>query len=118
MHVSKLEELSNRLHRLRERLDAASTPSDAPLMENSPLVQAAKECEFMLPPSLTVRSLSETVDRKIANVEVLLERARKHEDLPEAAQVAAGQEYTLTEEDYLAGKRGREGRKELPSTRR
>lgn len=59
----------------------------------------------MLPSPLTLGSLAETVDRKIANVGVLLDRARTHEDLPESAQMAADQEYLMTEDDYRYGKR-------------
>jgi hypothetical protein len=100
MQVSELEELAVRLGHLRERLDAASS-IDTPLAENSPLVQAARECEFMLPPVLTVRTLSETVARKIANVSVLLERAKKQEELSAEAPAADEQGYMYTEDDYL-----------------
>jgi hypothetical protein len=79
--------------------------TDTPLADDSALVQAAKGCEFMLPETLTIGSLRETVDRKIANVSVLLERARKHDDLPTSAQTAAEQEYTATEDDYALNKR-------------
>jgi hypothetical protein len=102
MEASKLEALSARLLQLREQLGAASLPSDAPLDQGNPLVQAARECEFMLPERLTVRTLADTVDKKIDTVKVLLARARKHEDLPEAAQVAAEQEYTMTKEDVVS----------------
>lgn len=100
MQVSELKELSARLGRLRERLDAAPS-ADTPLADDSPLVQAARECEFMLPPTLSVGTLSETVDRKIANVSVLLERAKKQEDLSVEASVAETQDYMFTEDDYL-----------------
>ncbi len=102
MQVSDLEELSVRLQRVREQL--ANISEDKQLTHDSAVVQAAKACEFMLPATLTVRSLSETVDRKIANVVVLLERARRHEALPEAAQVAAVQGYAADREDYLINK--------------
>lgn len=99
MQVSKLEELSQRLHQLRDQLGATSLSSDAPLDERNALVQAARECEFMLPKRLTVGTLTDTVNLKIENVRLLLERARSHEDLPDAAQAAAEQGYTVTEED-------------------
>jgi hypothetical protein len=102
MQVSELEELSARLGRLRERLDETS-PADTPLSESSPLLQAARECDFMLPPTLTVRTLSETVDRKIANVSVLLERAKKQKDLSAEVPAAEAQDYMFTEDDYLLG---------------
>lgn len=102
MELTTLEALSARLHRLRTQLDAAGVGRNEPLSENHPLVQAATACEFMLPRPLTIASLSDTVDRKIGNVTVLLERAREHADLPEAAQVAADQEYMPTDETYGA----------------
>jgi hypothetical protein len=105
MQVSELEELSARLHRLRERLETAPMSRNNPLTQDSPLVQAAKECEFMLPERLTLDSLSDTVDRKIKNVAVLLERARRHEDLPESAQAAAEQEDLISEEETMLSKR-------------
>jgi hypothetical protein len=101
MQVRELEELDARLHGLRERLRAESR-DERVLGMDDPLVQAAQECDFMLPESLTVHSLSETVERKIGNVRLLLERARGHEDLPESAQLAAGQEYMAGMEDYRA----------------
>jgi hypothetical protein len=104
MQVSKLEELSARLHRLRDQLGAAPS-DDQPLEEGDQLVRAARACEFMLPERLTVASLRETVDHKIETVGVLLERARKHEALPDEAQLVADQEYTATEEDYEIGRR-------------
>ncbi len=106
MQVSDLEELSARLCRIREQLAAASLPADKPLMEYDPLVKAARAGEFMLPKPLTVGSLSETVDRKIANVTVLLERARKHEELAQTVQAADDQEYGLASDEYLHGKPG------------
>lgn len=99
MEVSKLETLSEQLHRLRDQLNAASLSRDAPLEERHALVRAARECEFMLPHHLTVGTLADTVDLKIENVRVLLERARNHENLPDAAQAAAEQGYGVTEED-------------------
>lgn len=104
MQVRKLEELSGRLYRLRDQLSDAISSGNTPLDESNALVQAARECEFMLPEHPTVATLTDTVNHKIDNVNVLLERARKHEALPQAAQVAADQEYTVTEEDLLASR--------------
>ncbi|RJF95364.1 hypothetical protein [Noviherbaspirillum saxi] len=102
MQVAKLEEISAKLEQLRDELYRTSSAQDQPLDEHGRLVQLAKECDFMLPPRLTVANLTGTVERKLANIAVLLERARKHESLPDDAQAAAEQEYTLTDEDYAA----------------
>lgn len=102
MHVEKLEEISARLNQLKSDLKRALNEGDHPLDIHSALVRQAEECEFMLPEKLTTRTLAEAVDRKLANVAVLLERARKHESLPEDAQAAAEQEYMLSDEDYAA----------------
>lgn len=99
MQVCKLEELSERLHRLRDQLDTTSLIRSTPLDKGDKFVQAAMECEFMLPQKLTVGSLADKVNNKIENVKVLLERARKHEDLPDAAQTAAEQGYNVNEDD-------------------
>lgn len=100
MQVAQLEELAERLRSLKTQLQQHSGSLDQPLKEDSDIVEAARECDFMLPAPLTLRTLSETVDRKIENVAVLTERARKHESLPEDAQAAAEQEYTMSDEDY------------------
>ena len=100
MHVGELEQLSARLQQLQQQLQQAPDTQDTVLPDWNPLVQAARDCQFMLPKTLTVRTLAETVERKIATVHVLLERARRHESLPEVAQVAAEQEYTLTVDDF------------------
>lgn len=101
MQVRELEELDARLHGLRDRL--RNEPRGERLLDmEDPLVKAAEACEFMLPETLSVRNLADTVERKIGNVQLLLERARGHEELPESAQVAAGQEYMAGREDYQA----------------
>lgn len=102
MHVEKLEEISAKLNHLKSELTRALKEGDRPLDADNGLVRQAEECEFMLPEKLTTSTLTEAVDRKISNVAVLLERARKHESLPEDAQAAAEQEYMLSDEDYAA----------------
>jgi hypothetical protein len=102
MHVEKLEDISARLNQLKTDLNRAGNDGDHPLDARSALVRQAEECEFMLPEPLTTRTLAEAVERKLSNVAVLLERARKHESLPEDAQAAAEQEYMLSDEDYAA----------------
>lgn len=101
MQVSELEQLDARLHALRDRLREQAR-AERVLAMDDPLVKAALECEFMLPETLTVHNLADTVERKIGNVRLLLERARSHESLPEAAQIASGQEYMAGMEDYRA----------------
>jgi len=100
MQVAQLEEIAERLRSLRSRLQKLSGSPDQTLNEDSEYVQAAKECDFMLPSPLTLGTLSETVERKIQNVSILMERALSHESLPEDAQAAAEQEYTMSDEDY------------------
>ncbi|MGN6388493.1 MAG: hypothetical protein ACTHL1_03210 [Burkholderiaceae bacterium] len=103
METSQIETLSACLCRLRERLHdrlaAAGASRDEPLADDDPLVRAARDCDFMLPRPLTAAALADTVERKIDTVRVLLERARRHEALPEAAQAAADEGYLTTEED-------------------
>jgi len=101
MHVATLEAISAKLNQLKNDLNRVSN-DDRPLDPRNALVQQAEECDFMLPEPLTTAALGEAVDRKLANVAVLLERARKHESLPEDAQAAAEQEYMLSDEDYAA----------------
>jgi hypothetical protein len=100
MRISELEELAARLHGLQHRLDQTSISGDEPLAQDHPLVQAAAACEFRLPPRLTVRTLAETVERKIDNVTLMLERAREHQQLPQSAQAAAEQEDMPGADDY------------------
>jgi hypothetical protein len=98
--VAKLETLSDKLHRLADRLRAERRLPTGALSEEDPLVTAAKDCEFLLPVPLTIDTLSTTVQKKIENVAVLLERARMHQDLPTDAQTAAEEEIVLMDEDY------------------
>lgn len=100
MQVAQLEEIAERLRSLKSSLQNFSGSPEHPLNQDSEYVQAAKDCDFMLPSPLTLGTLSETVERKLQNVAVLLDRARKHESLPEDAQAAAEQEYTMSDEDY------------------
>lgn len=101
MQVSELEQLDARLHKLRDQL-RSEPHGERMLRMDDPLVKSALACEFMLPETLTVRNLADTVERKIDNVRVLLERARSHENLPESAQIAAGQEYMAGAQEYRA----------------
>ncbi|HEY8609097.1 MAG TPA: hypothetical protein VIM12_18425 [Noviherbaspirillum sp.] len=115
MQVSELEDLDRRLHALQDRMRQYSMREDAPLDDRHPLVQEATTCDFMLPEVLTVGNLAETVARKIGNVRLLLERARKHEGLPESAQLAAGQEYMMDADDYRVAHDGAGAQERRPA---
>lgn len=93
--VAQLETLLNKLQSLQQRLKNTDRSPSSELTESDPLVQAANECDFILPSPLTINTLQETVDRKIDNVLVLLERARQHEELPPDVQMAAEHEDIL-----------------------
>ena len=98
--VAQLETLSDQLHRLAERLQADRRPREQTLDGGDPLIAAANDCDFLLPSPLTIETLSATVQKKIDNVAVLLDRARMHASLPEEAQAAAEEENMLMDEDY------------------
>ena len=98
--VARLESLSGKLHHLAERLRADHRAAGSALGENDPLVAAANECDFLLPSPLTIDTLSATVQKKLDNVAVLLERARMHQELPPDAQAAAEEENVLMDKDY------------------
>jgi hypothetical protein len=97
--VQRLEELLDRLRNLERRLQASSRPADSPLAPDDPLVQLANDCEFFLPSPLCIATLAPTVERKIENVMVLLERARQREEIPADAQAAAENEDNLVLEN-------------------
>ena len=101
--TEQLERMSQKLHTLKERLAHREKPADAAIAMDDPLVAMARECEFPLPRTLTGRTLAEEVERKIANVEVLMARAREHEALPPEMRSAADQENSYMVEDYKDG---------------
>jgi len=96
----QLEALSDNLHRLAGLLQADSRPADTELSRTDPLVVAAENCDFILPSPLTTKTLAATVQKKIENVAVLLERSLMHESLPPEAQAAAEEENKYIEENY------------------
>ncbi len=96
----QLEALAGNLHRLAERLQADSRAAETALSANDPVVAAANACDFLLPSPLTLETLRVTVQKKIENVAVLLERSLMHESLPPEAQAAAEEENKYIEEDY------------------
>jgi len=95
-----LNALSENLHRLANLLEADPRPTTMALQNTDPLIVAANACDFALPNPLTLETLSTTVEKKIANVAVLLERSLMHESLPPEAQAAAEEENKYIEEDY------------------
>ncbi|MES2830665.1 MAG: hypothetical protein V4695_01570 [Pseudomonadota bacterium] len=101
----QLEALSDKLHELAKRLHSDLTPGDSELNDGNSLVVSAKDCDFLLPTPLTLENLAATVQKKIDNINVLLERARMHESLPPEAQAAAEEENIYMEQDYDNGKR-------------
>lgn len=103
MSTGQLEQIRDKLQTLKATLARRERASDEPIQRNDPLVDMANDCEFPLPARLTGRTLGEEVDRKIANVMVLMERARQHEALPPEMREAAGQENSLLVEDYKDG---------------
>jgi hypothetical protein len=101
--TAQLEQMTERLQALKSYLARREQSPDAPMDRNDPAVDMAGACEFPLPGRLTGRTLAEEVDRKLANVDVLMARAREHEALPPEMRAAADQENTLMVEDYKDG---------------
>ena len=101
--TAQLEQMTERLQALKSHLARREQSPDAPMDRNDPAVEMAGACEFPLPGKLTGRTLAEDVDRKIANVDVLMARAREHEALSPEMRAAADQENTLMVEDYKGG---------------
>lgn len=101
--TEQLEQMQARLQALKQALARREQSPDAPIAGDDPLAAMASDCEFPLPSPLNSRTLAEEVDRKIANVAVLMERARQHESLPPEMRAAADQENSLLVEDYKDG---------------
>ena len=97
MNVEHLESLLTKLQQLQRRLNETSTPRDIELRKGDPLVQLAMECDFFLPSPLNVQTLSSTVDNKIENVNLLLDRARQNADVPADAKAVIENEYLLVD---------------------
>ncbi|WEF34167.1 hypothetical protein [Pseudoduganella chitinolytica] len=100
MQLEKLEQGLREVLRLLERDERGA----AGLGVDHPAVTAAHACELMLPEPLTAATLAHAARHKIDNVQVLLARAREHEKLPPAAQLAADEGYLLDENDLAAPK--------------
>lgn len=95
LSIAQLERLLDKLESLTQQLRSSSKSDEEELAQDDPLVEAANECEFMLPSPLTTANLLETTERKINNVHVLLDRAKQHQEIPADAQFAADNEDTL-----------------------
>ncbi|SNT25584.1 hypothetical protein SAMN06265795_11965 [Noviherbaspirillum humi] len=96
--VQQLEQLLSRLQHLKDELGRNRAEPQRELAQDDPLVRMADDCDFLLPSPLTVRNLAETVERKIGNVHVLLDRARENADIPQDIQAAADNEDMLVQE--------------------
>lgn len=96
----QLQALSQNLHRLASKIEADERPVPTELGNADALVVAAQACDFLLPSPLTLETLAATVQKKLDNVAVLLERSLMHESLPPQAQAAAEEENKYIEEDY------------------
>lgn len=104
--TAQLEQMHDRLQALQQGLARRDQSPEMPMSADDPLVAMARDCEFPLPSPLTGRTLAEEVERKIANVAVLMDRARQHESLPPEMRAAADQENSLMVEDYKDGSVG------------
>ena len=96
----QLEQMLEKLQALKQGIGRREQSPDMPIATNDPLAAMARDCEFPLPSPLSGRTLAEEVERKIANVAVLMERSRQHEALSPEMRAAADQENTLLVEDY------------------
>jgi hypothetical protein len=99
MQSSQLEQLERGLHDVLRLLERDESGAGATLSQDHPAVRAAAACELMLPETLTASTLAESARHKIDTVHVLLARAREHEKLPPAAQLAADEGYMVGAED-------------------
>lgn len=101
--TAQLEQMQERLQTLKQGLARREQSPDMPITSDDPLAAMARDCEFPLPSPLCGRTLSAEVERKIANVAVLMERSRQHEALPPEMRAAADQENSMMVEDYKEG---------------
>jgi hypothetical protein len=101
--TGQLQQMHDRLQALKQSLARHEQSPDAPIAADDSLAQTALACEFPLPSPLNGRTLADEVERKIANVTVLMERARQHESLTPEMRAAADEENCLLVEDYKDG---------------
>jgi hypothetical protein len=98
--TEQLQQMHDRLQTLKQNLARREQSPDTPIASDDALARMALDCEFPLPTPLNGRTLADEVERKLANVSVLMERARQHESLPPEMRAAADQENSLMVEDY------------------
>ena len=101
--TGQLQQMQDRLQAMKQSLARREQSPDAPIAADDPLARMALACEFPLPSPLNGRTLANEIECKIANVTVLMERARQHESLPPEMRDAADQENCLLVEDYKDG---------------
>jgi hypothetical protein len=101
--TGQLQQMHDRLQALKQSLARRDQSPDTPIATDDPMARTALECEFPLPSPLNGRTLADEVERKIANVSVLMERARQHESLTPDMRAAADEENCLLVEDYKNG---------------
>lgn len=109
MESARLQELEQGLREVVRLTERGELRDGAALAPDHPALRAAAACELMLPEDLTLANLAQAARHKIDTVQVLLQRAREHEQLPPDAQLAA-------DEGYIAGLDELEGGK-LPADR-
>ncbi|GAC1423871.1 MAG: hypothetical protein NVSMB6_24960 [Burkholderiaceae bacterium] len=98
--TAQLHVLHQKLRRVAESLRDDRRGASVPLEAIDPQVTAAQACDFLLPSPLTLATLRDTVQKKMDNVAVLLERATMHEALPADARTAAEEDNVFMEANY------------------
>ena len=109
MESSRLEQLEQGLRNVLRLIERDETRQSGELAREHPAARAAEECEVMLPEPLTLAALFETVHHKIDTVQVLLTRAREHEQLPPDAQLAADEGYMASTDELADAKAAQNG---------
>ena len=104
MDSSRLEQLEQGLRNVLRLIERDESGASGELPREHPAARAAEECEVMLPETLTLDTLRETVRHKIDTVQVLLARAREHEALPADAQLGADEGYMASTDELAEAK--------------
>ena len=109
MESSRLEQLEKGLCNVLRLIERDESGQPGELAREHPAARAAEECEVMLPEPLTLAALFETVRHKIETVQVLLARAREHDQLPPDAQLAADEGYMASTDELVEAKAEQNG---------